>query len=210
MTAIFVVGGTVAFAALEWNGALASLETHDKISNSLFYSITLRTAGFHTVSPEAFSYASLVIMLFFMFVGGAPSGTAGGVKVTTFATLLATLPTLVRNDNRITIFARNFPLQTVAKSSALIILSFASMGVMWFLLLLSQDEAPMKLLFEVFSAMGTVGLTLGSTERLDTVGQIIIICAMFIGRIGPLTLAIALAQDTRSRINYPNADVMIG
>ncbi|MCY4444342.1 MAG: hypothetical protein OXC44_06050 [Proteobacteria bacterium] len=209
-TVVFVVAGGVLFLMLEWDSALASLSLRDKIMNSFFHSITLRTAGFNTLPLELFTYPSFVVMLLFMFVGGAPAGTAGGVKVTTFATLLATLPTLIRNDNRVMLFSRNFSMQTVAKSSALIILSFSTIGVLWFLLLLTQDLPPMLLLFEIFSASGTVGLTLGITDKLDLVGQVIIAIGMFIGRIGPLTLAIALASDDRSRINFPSAEVMIG
>ena len=210
MTIILIAGGGLLFSILEWDGALANLTNRDKIVNSLFYSVSLRTAGFHTISPELFSYASLVVMLFLMFVGGAPSGTAGGVKVTTIATLIATLPSLIRNDNRVVLFRRKFSMKTVAKSSALIVLSIASIGVLWFFLLLTQDLSPIALLFEVFSATGTVGLSLGSTDKLTMTGHIIIALGMFIGRIGPLTLALALAKDDLSRIEYPSADIMIG
>ena len=210
MSTLLVVGGAALFALLEWQGALAALGVRDKIMGSLFQSITLRTAGFYAIHPADFAYPSMVVMFFLMFVGGAPGGTAGGVKVTTLTALLATLPTLLRNDNRITLFSRRFSMQIIAKSSALIILSGATVGVLWFLLLLTQEGTPTALLFEVFSATGTVGLTLGVTESLDPLGQMIITVGMFVGRIGPLTLAIALAQDERSRIDYPSADIMIG
>ena len=173
--------------------------------------VTLRTAGFHSVDLATFGYPSIAIMLFFMFVGGAPGGTAGGVKVTTFATLIATLPTLVRQDNCVRLFSRTFPLSAVAKGSALIILSISTVGILWFLLLLTQSHLdPVALLFEVFSATGTVGVSLGVTESLGLDGQLIIACGMFVGRVGPLTLAIALAGDERSRVEYPSADIMIG
>lgn len=210
MSMLLVVGGGGLFALLEWQGALGELTPRDKILSSVFHSITLRTAGFYTISPENFAYPSMVVMFFLMFVGGAPGGTAGGVKVTTLAALLATLPTLLRGDNRITLFSRRFSMQIIAKSSALIILSGATIGVLWFLLLLTQEAEPLALLFEVFSATGTVGLTLGVTEALDLVGQMIVTVGMFVGRIGPLTLAIALAQEERSRIDYPSAEIMIG
>lgn len=211
MTLLLVIGGGVLFALLEWTGALKELHYTDKIINSFFQSITLRTAGFHSVDLSLFGYPSVAIMLFFMFVGGAPGGTAGGVKVTTFATLIATLPTLLRQDNCVRMFSRTFPLNAVAKGSALIILSISTVGVLWFLLLLTQSHLdPVALLFEVFSATGTVGLSLGITDALGLGGQLIIACGMFVGRVGPLTLAIALAVDERSKVEYPSADIMIG
>ena len=211
MSAVFVVGGGVLIALLEWNSALLHLDYGHKITNSFFQSITLRTAGFHSLDLESFRYPSMVIMLFFMFVGGAPGGTAGGVKVTTFATLIATLPTLIRHDNHVRIFSRTIPMDAVAKGSALIVLSLAVIGLLWFLLLITQPELPpMDLLFEVFSATGTVGLSLGVTESLGGVGRLIVACGMFVGRLGPLTLAIALAHDERSKVSYPRADIMIG
>ena len=211
MSTILVVGGAGLFAVLEWGGeAYEPLSAPEKILNSFFHSVTLRTAGFHTIAPDLFSYPSMVVMFALMFVGGAPGGTAGGVKVTTLAALLATLPTLLRNDHRVTFFSRRFSMQIIAKSSALIILSGATIGGLWFLLLLTQEGDPVALLFEVFSATGTVGITLGVTSQLDLIGQMIITLGMFVGRIGPLTLAIALAHDERSRIDYPSAEIMIG
>ena len=211
VTGVLVMGGGVLFSVLEWQGALAHLSYFDRIVNSFFQSVTLRTAGFQSIEAVSFGYPSIVIMLFFMFVGGAPGGTAGGVKVTTFATLIATLPTLVRNDNRVRLFSRTFSMNAVAKGSALIILSISTIGLLWFLLLLTQEGLdPMVLLFEVFSATGTVGLSLGITESLGEFGRLVIALGMFIGRIGPLTLAIALANEERSRVEYPSAEIMIG
>lgn len=211
MTLLFLVGGGVLFAALEWTGALAHLSYGHRISNSFFQSVTLRTAGFHSLDITSFGYPAIVIMLLFMFVGGAPGGTAGGVKVTTFSTLMATLPTLMRQDNRVRMFGRTIPMAAVAKGSALIVLSLSTIGVLWFLLLITQPELdPVALLFEVFSAMGTVGLSLGITESLSELGRLIIACGMFVGRVGPLTLAIALGGDSRSKVEYPSADIMIG
>ena len=210
MSLILVFGGACFFMLIEWNNAFANLSLTDKIFNSIFHTISLRTAGFHTINVEYFSYGSWVIMLVFMFIGGAPGGTAGGIKLTTFATILATLPALVQNNNRVTIFKKECSMQTVAKSSALIILSLTSIGILWFLLLITQDINPMDLLFEVFSATGTVGLSSAATEKLNIWGQIIILSGMFIGRIGPLTLAIALAQEHKSKIIYPTAQIMIG
>ncbi|MCY4381064.1 MAG: hypothetical protein OXC40_05815 [Proteobacteria bacterium] len=211
VSTLFIVVGGIAVASIEWQGALSHLTYGDRLVNSFFHSISLRTAGFNTVDMAKFGYPSMVIMLFFMFIGGAPGGTAGGVKVTTFATLVATLPTLVRNDSRVRLFARSFSMDAIAKGSALIILSLATIGVLWFLLLLTQTHLePMALLFEVFSATGTVGLSLGITESLGSFGRLIVALGMFIGRIGPLTLAIALANDDRSRVEYPSAQIMIG
>ena len=210
MTTILVFGGGVLLLLIEWDHAYQHLTINEKIFNSIFHSISLRTAGFHTIEIQNYTYGAWVIMLFFMFIGGAPGGTAGGIKLTTFAAILATLPALVQNNTRVTIFKKECSMQTVAKSSALIILSFSTIAILWFLLLITQQSPPMDLLFEVFSAIGTVGLSSGVTENLNIWGQIVILLGMFIGRIGPLTLAIALAQDTKSKIIYPSADIMIG
>ena len=205
-----VISGGLIFTIVEWNTAFADLSIPHKFLNGFFHSVTLRTAGFNSIPMESLAYPSYVVMIIFMFIGGAPGGTAGGVKVTTIGVLLATLPALLRQSNRVSIFKRNLTAKTVYESAAILVLSLSAVCVCWFLLLLSQNIDPLNLLFEVFSAIGTVGLTLGVTSNLDNFGQVIIAAAMFIGRIGPITVAIALAKETKSKVEYPTASMMVG
>lgn len=210
MTSVLIVSGWLLFTMTEWNNAFAQMTVSEKIWNGLFHSITLRTAGFNSVGLQTFTNASFVAMLVLMFVGAAPGGTSGGVKVTTLGVLLATLPALLKENNRVSIFNRRISAMTVYKAAALVVLSLLTICFFWFILLLTQNVEPMALLFEIVSAVGTVGLSVGATEQLDAFGEIIISIAMFIGRIGPLTVAIALAQESKSKIKFPDANVMIG
>ena len=207
---VITLGCTVIFCFTEWNSAFTGLSFSDKVINGFFHSVSARTAGFNAVEMGSFTSASIVIMIMIMFVGGAPGGTAGGVKVTTIGVLLATLPALLKNSSRISLFNRSLSAASVYKSAALITLSLTAVCIIWFVLLLSQDIDPLILLFEAFSTMGTTGLSMGATDKLDGFGQIVVSIGMFIGRIGPLTVAIAFGKETKSKVEYPNANIMIG
>lgn len=210
MTILFTVVGTLVFTVTEWDHAFAGMSAADKFLNGFFHAVTLRTAGFNSVDLTTFTNASFVLMLMFMFVGAAPGGTAGGVKVTTIGVLLSTLPALLRNHNTVSLFKKTLSSQTIYKAASLIILSLSTVCFLWFILLLTQDSDPLKLLFEVFSAVGTVGLSMGVTTELNGFGEIVISIGMFIGRIGPLTVAIALGKENKSKIIYPTTNVMVG
>jgi len=209
-SAVLVIAGTLGWAAGEWHRSLAGLGTFDKWVNAFFQSVTLRTAGFNSVDFAPVQPAIVAMMLVWMFVGASPGGTGGGVKTTTAAVLLSVIPAIARGRTRVVLFRRRLALETVYRSAAIagitLLLTFAALVF----LLATQDLAFDAAVFEVVSAVATVGLTLGTTAELDTLGKATIAGVMFLGRIGPLTLALLLAREDESRLRYPEARVMVG
>jgi trk system potassium uptake protein TrkH len=207
---ILVVLGTLLIAALEWNASLAGLSAWDKWINALLQSVTTRTAGFNSVDLALLRPATVLIMIVWMFIGAAPGGTGGGIKTTTATVLLSILPAIARGRQHVVMFGRSLPLEIVYRSAAITTVSAAIVFVATSILLVTQQLPLDKVLFEVVSALGTVGLTLGVTPQLDTFGKALISFVMFLGRIGPLTLALLLARQEASRVAYPEARVMVG
>jgi len=209
-SAVLIVAGTVGYATLEWNRSLAGLDAPEKLLNALFQSVTLRTAGFNSVDLGALQPATLLMMMAFMFVGASPGGTGGGIKTTTLVVLLSSIPAIIRGEARVVLFGRTLPLEIVYRSAAIAVMAALVVFGGAALLLASQPQPFQSLVFETFSAVGTVGLSLGATPRLDTLGKIVVIVVMLVGRIGPLTLALLLGRKALSRLRYPEAGVMVG
>jgi len=214
---ILIVLGAVFILILEEKNALAGLSIKAKLLRGFFQS-TARCAGFNTVEISALSEASLMALLFLMFIGGAPGSTAGGVKVTSAGIMLAVALSLFRRDKRPTIFGRSIGRALLDRSLLLVIIAFLAINLITLLLLVSQtgiinqaERSFLALLFETISALGTVGWSMGVTGELNSFGKICIIFAMFLGRVGPLALVFSL-QDTGERIGieYPEEEVMIG
>ena len=201
-TLILLVGGTAAFLLLEYNnpGTIGGMSFGGKLANSFFESVTLRTAGFTTFPQENLSIASCVLAYLLMFIGGSPIGTAGGVKTTTFVLLILNLRSYLKNQDDKVIFHRRVSEESMRKASAIIFVSV--MAVILLTIVLSVfNPAPLEdLFFEVFSACGTVGLTRGLTTSLNAGGRLTIILAMYLGRIGPISL-VALFAKNRSDLN---------
>jgi trk system potassium uptake protein TrkH len=146
-----------------------------------------------------------------MFIGASPGSTGGGIKTSTFGIFLGSIWAMLRGRVTVEMFKRNVPNDIVNKALSVIILTFMLLSVFGFALLLTQKGDPVHILFELVSAFGTVGLSAGITSQLTTLGKIIIIVTMFIGRIGPLTLALAIGQRRESvAYEYPDETVMIG
>jgi trk system potassium uptake protein TrkH len=210
MTAILGVVGAVWFAVVEWDGALAGLTLGDRLANAVFQSVTLRTAGFNSVDFAVLHPSTLVLMLVMMFIGASPGGTGGGIKTTTAAVLLAALPAIGRGRARLVLRRREIALETVYRSAALVVISTGTIVLASGLLLAVNDLSLEVGLFEVVSALGTVGLSIGGTAELDALGKMIIVAVMFLGRVGPLGLALLLGRGSRERVRYPEARVMVG
>ena len=209
-TLFLIVTGTIVIAPVEWNGALSDSGTVDGFFNALFHSITLRTAGFNSIDMSQFRSATVFFFVIFMVIGGSPGSTAGGLKTTTAAILLGGVRASASGYNRVTFFGRRISQQLVYRSASIAVLYVAiAMGGL-FLLLLTQTGSFEALFFEAFSAIGTVGLSLGATSELDIVGKILVSMMMFVGRVGPLTVALVLAGPENSNVEYPEADVMVG
>jgi len=210
-TAVLLVAGTVAYGALEWGGSMDGLAWHDKLLASLFQSVTTRTAGFNTVSFGAMGASTLMLTCVLMFLGASPGSTGGGIKTTTLAVLFATLRAEFRSLPRPRLLDRTVPAATVRRALAVTFASVGIVSIAVFGLLLLEEGDAMDLIFEGVSAFGTVGLSTGITPSLSEAGRLLVTATMFVGRIGPLTLALAVAATARRPpYELPEERVSIG
>lgn len=183
-----------------------------KALSALFHSVSARTAGFNSMNLNMLSFSSVFIIIVLMFIGAAPGSTGGGVKTTSASMVLAYLRSHLRGRKNVDIFYRNIPFATIEKAFVVIIISFLMISVFVLLLLTFESQFKMSdLVFEVVSAFATVGLSLGITPELSIPSKFILMVTMFIGRIGPLTLLIALSKrESKGVFNYPEENIMIG
>ncbi len=201
-----------AFFITEQGAALASFSLRGKILSSLFLGVTARTAGFNTIEVGSVSAASAVLLMSLMFIGASPASTGGGIKTSTIGVVAAFLRSRIRARDSVGLFRRTIPPDLVVKAFSLIAMALALIFVASFLLLASQPGLTIRdALFEVFSAFGTVGLSMGITPHLTTAGKVVIIFMMYIGRVGPLTLLLAFSQQrARGHYEYAEEPVLIG
>lgn len=192
---VLLVSGAVFMMAFEWYGALSGLSFADKIHNAWFQSATLRTAGFNSVDISTIVSPTFLVMLAFMFIGGSPGGTAGGVKTTTIGILAMTFVANITNRNEVVIQNRRIHSSTIYRAITIIVSGMAVLFLVILMLQVTQQISARDLIFEATSAISTVGLTTGATPLLDEIGKIIIIVAMFAGRIGPMTLFMLLSEE---------------
>jgi trk system potassium uptake protein TrkH len=206
-----IVIGFLLILVLEFNEGLGHLPFSQKVLAAFFQSVTARTAGFSTITIATLAPATLLGIMILMFIGGSPGSTAGGIKTTTFGTTFATLVAILRGREQVEVFRRAIHPGVIHKALALSFLAFAFLNVSIFLLLVTQEGGFLELAFEATSAFGTVGLSTGYTPRLSPVGKGIIIITMLVGRIGPLGLASALAeQPAKGKYAYPTERLLIG
>jgi len=211
VTAALIVTGSTLVLVTEWSNSLSELPLSTKLMAAYFQSVTPRTAGFNTVNIGRLTNACYFLMMILMFIGASPGSTGGGIKTSTFGIFLGSIWSMLKGRSSVEIFKRNVPRDVVNKALSVIILALMLLSVFGFVLLLTQEAHPVHILFELFSAFGTVGLSAGITPHLTVLGKIIIIITMFIGRIGPLTLALAIGQRRESvAYEYPDEAVMIG
>ena len=217
MSVLLIILGAVSIFAIENNNALEGMSAKDKALGSLFQAVTPRTAGFNTLPISRFAPATLMVLLFLMFIGASPGSTGGGIKTATFAIVMAAAWTMSKNRDKVFMFGRTIPRSVVRRAILIFILAIAWIFAATFLFLIFEKDnlgagnIVIRSLFEVTSAFGTVGLTTGITPQLSTLGKILIIMTMFAGRIGPLTLALAVAiREERVDYAYPEEKVMVG
>lgn len=212
-TLALVAWGAAGFAVLEWSnpGTLGLYDDPlDKLIVAWFQGVTPRTAGFNTTDIGAMHDSTSFLVISLMLVGGGPTSTAGGIKVTTFIALLLATIAFFRRSSELNAFGRSIPLEDVLKVTALTSVAILFVMVGTFLVLLRHDGEFMDLAFEVASAFGTVGLSRGATGDLDATGRAVVIFMMFAGRVGPLTLGFFIATRTAPRVRYPKSPVFLG
>jgi trk system potassium uptake protein len=199
----------IKFAA---DSPLTEMTLGERVLVSLFQSASARTGGFSTVSLVEMNPAAWFVLMALMFIGAATASMGGGVKVNVLGALLATLWSVARGREEIKAFERTIPRETVYKALAVMIGSMTFVMVMTIALNISESLDPLHLMFEVVSAFGTVGYSLGVTPHLSDAGKILIAITMFVGRLGPLTLIAAIARQQKSvqLIHYPEEKILIG
>ena len=210
---ILILIGFIIIFFIESNNSstLRDLNFPEKIYGSIFQSVTTRTAGFNTIPIGSMQNTTLFLMIILMFIGASPSSTGGGVKTTTFGLLILYVWSSLKGKEEIQIFKRRVSQDIITKVLTVIALSLALIIIMTILLSYTEGGDFIKVLFEVVSAFGTVGLSTGITSSLSIAGKIIIIITMFTGRIGPLGLALSLIQKREPEmIRYPEEKIMVG
>ncbi len=213
-TAVLILGGTVAFLVFEHDNPL-TLQGHtafDKLQLALFQSVTTRTAGFATLPQQNLTNASALTSMLLMFIGGSPVGTAGGIKTVTIAVLIVSAFATIRGQNEVSLFHRNIPKQAVSKAAAVVCMSFFIVFLSTLLLCAVTEIHMLDALYETVSAAATVGLSRNLTPLLNLWGKLIIIVTMYLGRVGPISLAIAfnLKKVTKNIVQDPFEDISIG
>ncbi len=213
-TLILILGGGILIFLFEYDNPLTigNLSVFDKIQVSLFQSVTTRTAGFATVPQQNLTNASSILCLLLMFIGGSPVGTAGGIKTVTVAVLVVSAIATVQNKQDVSMFSRNISKQMVNKAVAVTLMSFSIMITSTILLSAVSNADVLDILFETVSATGTVGLTRDMTPYLNTAGKMIIIGTMYLGRVGPISLALALNSRKKHQniIKNPTEEISVG
>jgi len=214
-----VLFGFVVFLFVGWNQSMASLSLKEKIFASLFQSVSARTAGFNTINIASLANGSLFVLLLLMFIGASPGSCGGGIKTTTFALVLAMIRSRIRNQEQVQIGNRGISESTISKAIGITFAGILALGVIIMLLLIVESplHAQMHqrtlfidLIFEAFSAYGTVGLSTGVTSMLSPAAKALITLLMYVGRIGPATIAIALAGVHSRSLLYAEENVWVG
>ncbi len=218
-SAILVLFGMVLFLFFEWNNVLDGRPVVQKLIDALFQSVTTRTAGFNTLPVEAMTSSTLLLFIMLMLVGASPGSCGGGVKTTTFAVVSAMIFSRFRNEPQVRLLNRGVSERVVSKAIAIVFFAMVIVIVAITVLLVTEHPGGphmmgrtlfLEVVFEVFSAFGTVGLSMGLTPVLSFTGKIVIILLMFIGRVGPLTIALAIVQRKNARFKYAEEELWVG
>lgn len=211
MTVILVFGGAFAIYLLERNGLMVDMGAKETVLTSLFASVTARTAGFNTIDTGAMSAGSKLVTIALMFIGGNPGSTAGGIKTTTFAVMLIFVWANLRNSHGSNIFRRRLEEEEIRKASIVVTINLL-LAVAAAILLCALQDFPMEdILLEVFSAIGTVGMSSGITRGMGTVSRLVLIVLMYCGRIGSMTFALSFTERKKvAPVQLPAEKIIIG
>lgn len=210
-TGVLLLSGWVLFLLLEWSNpdTLGQYGVGGKLLTAAFQSVT-RTAGFVTIPTGSLRDTSVLVCVVLMFIGGSSVSAAGGVKTSTIAICFLSAVSVVRGDEKVTAFRRTIPTRLVHRALAIIMISLATLMGCTILLSAYHGGSLTDVLFEATSALGTAGMTRGVVKELGVAGKLLIICCMYFGRVGPITLAIAFAGRKGSRRVFPEQNITIG
>jgi trk system potassium uptake protein len=213
MTVTLNILGSILIFVLEYNnpGTLGALNLKEKMIGAYFHGVVPRTAGFNSLDMTQLTLSSQFVTMLWMFIGGGSGGTAGGIKVTTFVLIILAVWSLIRGREDVSLMRRTIPSDLVSRAFSITLYSASIIFLMLFILTVTEQVPLNVLMFEVISAFGTVGMSLGLTPDLSSIGKILIAFMMFIGRVGPLTLAFALARvNKKQTFKYAEEKIMIG
>ena len=212
ITFFLLTFGTMLFLVFEYNNSstLKGMNFVDKILNSFFQSVTLRTAGFNTVPLENIKPATVFISYIFMFIGASPGSTGGGIKTTTFGILIFYAFGVLKRKEYVEVFKRRIDWELINKALAIVVISILYIAVIITILLSIEKFSTDRVIYEVISAFSTTGLSMGITASLGIISKFLIIITMFIGRLGPMTVALAFTNNKKSSVKYPKEDILIG
>ena len=214
VTAGLILAGAILIFIFEYSNPLTigEMSLFDKIQVSFFQSVTTRTAGFASVPQENLTNASAAVSIILMLIGGSPVGTAGGMKTVTIAVLICSAFATIRNKNNAALFGRRVSEDSVKKAVAVAVAFLTICAASTVLLMATSNASALDAVYETVSATATVGLSRNITATLDTVGKLIIIVTMYFGRVGPISLAVALGSKSESQnvISEPTEDISIG
>ena len=209
---LILVGG-LGFFILETikNGMIANETLGHGLLISFFQSVSARTAGFYSLDLGQIKDSTAILLMNLMFIGGSPGSTAGGLKTTTFVVLLLALFSVVKSQKEPIVFKRSISNETIKKALAIVMVSMFLHVIVVFVLSILNNFDFIEVLFETVSALGTVGTTMGITDKLTSISKVIIAFCMYLGRIGPMTMALSFGLKSDDRlIRYPEAFISIG
>lgn len=211
-TLILTIVGTILFLFTENQASFAGMSPLEKLLGALFSSVTPRTAGFNTVDTAALSNTGKIITIVMMFIGGSPGSTAGGVKTTSIVVLLFYAGAMVLNREDINLFGRRLTEDVVKKANAVVIINFSLAIIAAVIIMILQPLLNFEdVIFEVLSAIGTVGMTTGVTRSMCAVSRIVLIVLMYCGRLGSLSFALIFAQKkTSASVRQPQEKIIVG
>lgn len=218
MTIFLLILGTIFFLFIEYHNpnTIANFNFKDKLLAAWFQSVTTRTAGFNTVNNGVLEVNSLLVTMILMFIGASPSGTGGGVKTTTVSILVNCTRSVLRGQEEVVTYKRTIPTSLILKAigvifGSVLVIIIATVIVTFVEAKLNPAISAIAILFEVISAFGTVGLSMGITANLSAISQLLIIGMMYIGRVGVILLIAAIVGDPRpTTLKYPEENLLIG
>lgn len=211
MTFILLTIGTLGILLFEWNGAFAGMSVADKCTQAFFNAACPRTAGFSSIDLTSFAIQSIFIYLLLMWIGGGAQSTAGGIKVNAFAVIVLNLVAVIRGSERVEVFGRELSQDSIRRSNATMLMSLSTLFLAIFALTILEPTLPLLgLVFEVVSALSTVGSSLNITTLLGNSSKLVIILLMFVGRVGLITMMLGIVKQKKNiKYKYPSDNIII-